>query len=322
MLTTAASLSRRRVCSVAATPQVESPAASRVWAVVSPVTASLASPRVCIDMLTLSPLQLTVTVHATRPVYLGVNDMLVTFSAVNVSHVACPAPKLARELLASFIADALLSSPALVGSLELLGNPTGLLRSMSRGVYSLFALPIERARSDGTTGGVLAGLAQGWSALVTHVSHGTLVSLSGLAGSLSRNLDRLSLDDEHVRRREVARRDASNAGVASGLASGMRGLTSGLWSAASGLVSAPLHAASQGGWRLGSIAQGVSKGLLGAITKPIGGQWPHRRRQCRCRHRHRLCVIARALMPTTAPLPPRSSSSGGSDSRADSVHAA
>jgi vacuolar protein sorting-associated protein 13B len=188
-------------------PQIESPAASRPWAVVPPVTAALASPRVCIGMLTLSPLQLTVTVHATRPVYLGVNDMLVTFSAVNVSHVACPAPKLARELLASFIADALLSSRALVVSLELLGCPTGLLRSMSRGVHSLLAVPMERARSDGTTGGIVAGVSQGWSALVTHVSHGTLVSLSGLAGSLSGNLDRVSLDDEDVRRREVARRD-------------------------------------------------------------------------------------------------------------------
>jgi vacuolar protein sorting-associated protein 13B len=209
MLTTAASLSRRRVCSAAATPQVESPAASRVWAVVSPVTASLASPRVCIDMLTLSPLQLTVTVDATGPVYVGVGDVLVTscFSAVTVWHVACPAPKLAREVMVSVIADALLSSRALVVSLELLGCPTGVLRSMSRGVYSLLAVPMERARSDGTTGGIVAGVSQGWSALVTHVSHGTLVSLSGLAGSLSGNLDRVSLADEDVRRREVARRD-------------------------------------------------------------------------------------------------------------------
>ncbi len=93
-------------------------------------------------------------------------------------------------------------------SLELLGCPTGLLRSMSRGVHSLLAVPMERARSDGTTGGIVAGVSQGWIALVTHVSHGTLVSLSGLAGSLSGNLDRVSaLDDEDVRRREVARRD-------------------------------------------------------------------------------------------------------------------
>jgi vacuolar protein sorting-associated protein 13B len=181
-----------------------------VWAVVSPVTASLASPRVCIDMLTLSPLQLAVTVDATGPVYVGVGDMLATscFSAVTLWHVACPAPKLAREVMSSFIADALLSSRALVVSLELLGCPTGLLRSMSRGVHSLLAVPMERARSDGTTGGIVAGVSQGWIALVTHVSHGTLVSLSGLAGSLSGNLDRVSaLDDEDVRRREVARRD-------------------------------------------------------------------------------------------------------------------
>jgi hypothetical protein len=107
MLTTAASLSRRRVASVAATPQVKSPAASRPCAVVPPVTAALPSPR-----------------------YDGRHR---------------------RWCVAG----------------------------------------LERARD-------------------AHVSHSTLVSLSGLAGSLSRNLDRVSLDDKDVRRREVARRDASN----------------------------------------------------------------------------------------------------------------
>jgi hypothetical protein len=169
MLTTAPSLSQRHVARVTSSPQVESPAASRAWVVVPPVTASLASARVCIGRLTLSPLQLTVTVHATRPMDVGERRSRdVMLSVVKVSHVACPAPELACEVMASFIADALLSSRALVVSLELLGCPTGLLRSMSRGVHSLLAVPMERARSDGTTGGIVAGVSQGWIALVTH----------------------------------------------------------------------------------------------------------------------------------------------------------
>jgi hypothetical protein len=214
-----------------------------VWAVVSPVTASLASPRVCIDMLTLSPLQLAVTVDATGPVYVGVGDMLVTscFSAVTLWHVACPAPKLAREVMSSFIADALLSSRALVVSLELLGCPTGLLRSMSRGVHSLLAVPMERARSDGTTGGIVAGVSQGWIALVTHTCR--TARSCRCRGSPARCPATSTACRWMTRTCGAARwRDAtSNAGVASVVASGMRGLTSGLWSTVSGLVSALLQ---------------------------------------------------------------------------------
>ena len=45
--------------------------------------------------------------------------------------------------------------------------------------------------------GFLVGLTAGSSSLVKHVSAGTLTSITNFASSMSRNLDRLSLDMEH-----------------------------------------------------------------------------------------------------------------------------
>lgn len=52
---------------------------------------------------------------------------------------------------------------------------------------------------------------------------GTLSSITNLASSVARNLDRCSLDQEHVERAEEARRQRSPQGIGQGV---MQGLSS------------------------------------------------------------------------------------------------
>ena len=59
--------------------------------------------------------------------------------------------------------------------------------------------------------------------MVKHVSAGTLTSVTNFASSVSRNLDRLSLDSEHCQRNELVRRTLPQ-GVGSGLVNGMSGI--------------------------------------------------------------------------------------------------
>lgn len=47
-----------------------------------------------------------------------------------------------QGLLAHYAAEALLNAPAVLGSLELLLNPTGLLHSMGQGFEDLVGLPM------------------------------------------------------------------------------------------------------------------------------------------------------------------------------------
>jgi hypothetical protein len=109
--------------------------------------------------------------------------MPLRLGALSLTRVVAAPDVLMRGLAASYIADAIVRSPALIGSLDLLGNPTNLVRSIAAGVSDVFAMPL-RARS-------LAGLGLGWASLAGHVSEGVLSSLAGFAVSLSRNVDRL-----------------------------------------------------------------------------------------------------------------------------------
>lgn len=225
------------------------------------------SPLFVLGSLHLSEICLVLTLHATRPVFIGVDNMTFTMSPVVLSHVCASGSHLLRELLAQLIADAVLSSPSLVGSLEVLGNPTGLLRSFGAGVYDLFALPL--ASLDKGRGGVVKGVAAGWKSLFTHVSEAALHSVSGIAGTLSRNLDRVSYDEAQVREREAARR--RHAGLSASVAAGFRVLSSDVLSAAVGVVSDPFKVAAASGWGVTSFVKGMGRGLLGAVTKPVSG---------------------------------------------------
>ena len=50
--------------------------------------------------------------------------------------------RIGKELAANYIADAIIRSPALLGSLQILGNPTNLLGSVARGLWDFVSMPL------------------------------------------------------------------------------------------------------------------------------------------------------------------------------------
>ena len=51
----------------------------------------------------------------------------------------------------------------------------------------------------------VTGISQGLSSFVRHASTGTLTSITNVSSSISRNLDRLCLDETHMRLQEERR---------------------------------------------------------------------------------------------------------------------
>ncbi|KAH3830463.1 hypothetical protein DPMN_103707 [Dreissena polymorpha] len=72
--------------------------------------------------------------------------------------------------LVSMIGLWLLLTGAVVGSLEILGNPTGLVRSIGTGVADFFRMPY-RGLTKGP-GAFVVGVSQGTSSMVKHVTAG------------------------------------------------------------------------------------------------------------------------------------------------------
>ena len=89
-------------------------------------------------------------------------------------------------LTAHAMAEALLNAPRLLGSLELLGNPAGLVNSLAEGLQDFLSLSLT-ARSPST---LILGVGAGGASLVKHVGGWTLHSIAGFSSAFSRNLER------------------------------------------------------------------------------------------------------------------------------------
>lgn len=103
-----------------------------------------------------------------------------------------------------YLSGAIFGAGWVVSSLELLGSPGGLARAMGTGLRDFVSLPYR-----GLVIGPMAflkGITQGSASLMKHVTAGTLQSVTKLASSVARNLDRLTLDEEHLKRTEEQRR--------------------------------------------------------------------------------------------------------------------
>lgn len=113
--------------------------------------------------------------------------------------------------------------------------------------------------------GFLVGVTQGSASLVKNVTAGTVNSVTKLAASVARNLDRLTLDAEHLQRTDAIRRTHPQS-VASAFTQGLTGLGISLLGALGGLAHHPMQANSPVG-----VMTGIGKGIVGAVTKPISG---------------------------------------------------
>ena len=88
---------------------------------------ALLLPRLFIHRLSISGVALSLTLRARLlpiPVSLCLQRTPLSFAPVLLRDVCAPVEELGKELAANYLADALLRSPALLGSLDMLGNPT------------------------------------------------------------------------------------------------------------------------------------------------------------------------------------------------------
>ncbi|MEQ2212157.1 Vacuolar protein sorting-associated protein 13B, partial [Xenoophorus captivus] len=196
-----------------------------------------------------------------------------------------------------------------VGSLEILGSPASLVRSIGNGVSDFFRLPYEGLTRG--PGAFVSGVSRGTTSFVKHISKGTLTSITNLATSLARNMDRLSLDEEHYTRQEEWRRELPES-LGDGLRQGLSRLGISLLAlghperrrtcslccpikqsntcvtkcrlflvlsgAVAGIVDQPMQnfqknweMQSSAGSKAKGVISGVGKGIVGVFTKPIGG---------------------------------------------------
>ncbi|KAL1767820.1 vacuolar protein sorting-associated protein 13B [Sigmodon hispidus] len=225
--------------------------------------------------LVIQPVSLLVSIHASLKLYIASDHTPLSFSLFERGPVFTTARQLVHALAMHYAAGALFRAGWVVGSLEILGSPASLVRSIGNGISDFFRLPYEGLTRG--PGAFVSGVSRGTTSFVRHISKGTLTSITNLATSLARNMDRLSLDEEHYIRQEEWRRQLPES-LGEGLQQGLSRLGISLLGAIAGIVDQPMqnfqktsetHASA--GHKAKGVISGVGKGIMGVFTKPIGG---------------------------------------------------
>ncbi|CAG9819390.1 unnamed protein product [Phaedon cochleariae] len=218
--------------------------------------------------LTIDPVSLLLSVHSSVKIYIALDQSPLTFGKFERRRLFTTPYRLGHALTMHYLSGAIFGAGWVVSSLELLGSPGGLARAMGTGLRDFVSLPYR-----GLVVGPMAflwGITQGSASLMKHVTAGTLQSVTKLASSVARNLDRLSLDGEHLRRTEEQRRQRPQ-GLAQGFMQGLTGLGISLLGAVGGIAHHPLQSMMVDGASPRSLVTGVGLGLVGMITKPLSG---------------------------------------------------
>eukprot|EP00887_Chlorella_sp_A99_P008011 scaffold12.g8011.t1 len=167
---------------------------------------------------------------------------------------------LVRGLMAHSVAEAVLNAPQILGSLQLLFNPTGLVTSVRQGVADLIGLPFAALQARSASQ-FISGLGLGSVSLVRHISGWTLTSIAGFSHAFARAVDSAVA----IRQGSAARPPPEH--LAHGLAQGLAGLGSGVAAGLAAVVRAPMQGYASGSGVLG----GIGRGLLGAVGLPVSG---------------------------------------------------
>nr|XP_037855795.1 vacuolar protein sorting-associated protein 13B isoform X6 [Chlorocebus sabaeus] len=225
--------------------------------------------------LVIQPVNLLVSIHASLKLYIASDHTPLSFSVFERGPIFTTARQLVHALAMHYAAGALFRAGWVVGSLEIIGSPASLVRSIGNGVADFFRLPYEGLTRG--PGAFVSGVSRGTTSFVKHISKGTLTSITNLATSLARNMDRLSLDEEHYNRQEEWRRQLPES-LGEGLRQGLSRLGISLLGAIAGIVDQPMQnfqktseAHASAGHKAKGVISGVGKGIMGVFTKPIGG---------------------------------------------------
>ncbi|XP_068616522.1 intermembrane lipid transfer protein VPS13B-like [Brachionichthys hirsutus] len=228
-----------------------------------------------LQRLTIQPVSLLVSIHASLKLYIASDHTPLSFALFERGPLCTTARQLVHALAMHYAAGALFRAGWVVGSLEILGSPASLVRSIGNGVSDFFRLPYEGLTRG--PGAFVSGVSRGTTSFVKHISKGTLTSITNLATSLARNMDRLSLDEEHYSRQEEWRRHLPES-LGDGLRQGLSRLGISLLGAIAGIVDQPMQnfqknweMQSSAGSKAKGVISGVGKGIVGVFTKPIGG---------------------------------------------------
>lgn len=126
--------------------------------------------------LTIQPVNLLVSIHASLKLYIASDHTPLSFSVFERGPIFTTARQLVHALAMHYAAGALFRAGWVVGSLEILGSPASLVRSIGNGIADFFRLPYEGLTRG--PGAFVSGVSRGTTSFVKHISKGNSFTLT------------------------------------------------------------------------------------------------------------------------------------------------
>ncbi|XP_043974274.1 vacuolar protein sorting-associated protein 13D isoform X2 [Gambusia affinis] len=153
-----------------------------------------------------------------------------------------------NDILKHFREELMSQAAQILGSVDFLGNPMGLLNDVSEGMSKLI--------KHGNVHGMLL-----------NVTHGVSNSAAKFAGTLSDGLGK-TMDNRHQSEREYIRYCGATSGEH--LVAGIHGLAHGIIGGMTSIITSTVEGVKTEGGVSGFFS-GLGKGLVGTVTKPVAG---------------------------------------------------
>ena len=154
----------------------------------------------------------------------------------------------------------------LLGSVDFLGNPVGLISNVGHGVKAFFYEPIQGLTISPQE--FAYGLGRGSKQLIKNAGSGIFNSASKIIGAVASGVANLSMDEEYLQERQK-RLNRKQKGFRGGIISGFSNFGSSVLHGVTGVVMNPIKEAKKDGVK--GFAKGVGKGVVGLVAKPITG---------------------------------------------------
>eukprot|EP00898_Chlorokybus_atmophyticus_P004731 jgi/Chlat1/5259/Chrsp33S05096 len=240
------------------------------WTAIAPPvfladTSLMVASRLYLEELDIGAAACLFNIHISGPVSIDTHRSPLTLSALQLRGLLYRPPVLLHGLLAHYVAEAILNAPGMLGSLELLFNPTGLVQSVGAGIRDLVSMPMQGMQRSPAA--FIYGIGQGSASFARHMTTWSLTSVAGFSSSVARILERAV--EGRPQGGSPARTRANPQHVTQALATGLSGLGQGVVDGVSGLVMQPIRGAATSGGS--GLIMGMGKGVLGLFTRPVSG---------------------------------------------------
>lgn len=162
----------------------------------------------------------------------------------------------------------------IMGSVDFLGNPIGLVSTLGTGVKDFFYTPAQMLLEDEKglrIENLRTGMTKGSKSLLRNTAVGIFHTTGKITETLGKGIAMLAMDEQYnvQRQRQSSKQIKKINDLGDAIAEGGKGLAGGVWDGIKGVVAAPVRGAERDG--ASGFVFGIGKGFAGLIVKPTAG---------------------------------------------------